>query len=245
MRVVVNYGRFMCRMSEERRMEAVSERPTFVGSSIPVEIVDDDELAAIEAAFLHASSSLQCSLPFPKSYAPSSIRALPLQRSRSLAESANYWLTQCLNRVNSLDSGQHAKPLLEVHPLSSTRSSTEISLPSNPPKGQSSCCKDSVSIKCCSSHEGRTLVSLQSTLDESNRKGDEVSDVEEDLIGITAQVEHSQGQIPAIPIIQDIEDLPSVKNAAKSQTEDVPLEPKPRCLSVTDFTAFVSSLFIL
>lgn len=230
--IIVNDARFMCRMSEESSMETVSERPAFVDSSIPIEIVDDDELAAIEAAFLQASS-VHCSLPRSKSYAPSSIRAPPLQRNRSLAESANYWLTQCLNvkgRVNSRDRGTCSVSILEVH-SSNCSSSTEISLPSNALKVKSqsynsSCCEDSVSIKCCSSREKETLVSLQSTLDESNPKGDEVSTVHKDL---------------AIPIVQDIEDLPSDKDAAKTPTEDVPPEPKPRCLSVTDFTAFVSS----
>ena len=232
-------------------MEAVSERPTCMDCSIPIEIVDDDELAAIETAFLQASSA-QCSLPRSKSYAPSSIRAPPLQRSRSLAESANYWLTQCVNvkdRVHSLDSATRSKSLLGVHSIPSTCSCTEIILSSNAVKvdGQSnnsSCCKDIVSIKCCNSHEKATLVSSQSALDESSCKRDELFNVKNDVTRIS-QLERPQGQAHEaaisveMPVVQDIEDLPSDKDVAKIQTEDVSLEPKPRCLSVTDFTAFV------
>ena len=253
--IFVNDAGFMGRISQETRMEAVSERPAFVDSSIPIEIVDDDELAAIETAFFQATSSVQCSLPRSKSCAHSLAHAPPLQRSLSLAESASGSLMQCLNvkdRVNSLDTGTCSKSLLEVHSISSSCSSSEISLPSTALKveGQiynSSCCEDRLSIKCCSSHEMAALVSSQSALDEAIRERDDMSDSKKDAMRITAQAEHPLGQTcaAAIPVVQDIEDLPSGKDAVGDQKETVPPEPKPRCLSVTDFTAFVRSLFIV
>ena len=199
-------------------METLGERARFVNSSIPIEIVDDDELAAIETAFCRISS-VQCS--------PNFASAPPLPPRRSLAESANYWLTQCSNvqeRVRNPESGTFSVPLLQVHTVLTTALKAE---------GQrhSSC--------CCRSHESKaTLVSSPSA-------GFEKSNAATDGTRTTADSGHLQGQTNevAIPVVQDIEDLPSEKDAVKSEQEGAPPEPKPRCLSVTDFTAFVRTLF--
>jgi hypothetical protein len=84
------------------------------------------------------------------------------------------------------------------------------------------------------------LVSSPSAGDESNLKGGGESNATRP----TAQDGHPQGQSneAAIPVVQDIEDLPGGKDAAVSDKEETPPEPKPRCLSVTDFTAFVRSI---
>jgi hypothetical protein len=223
-------------------MEAVSERARFVSSSIPIEIVDDEELAAIETAFLQVSS-VRCSLPHSKACSGSFGCAPVLQPKRSLAESANYWLRQCSSvqeRGRNPGTGTFSVPLLEVH----TISSNEVSLPSNALKAEaqssSSCCKSSVLVECCRSHEKTVLVSSPSAGDESNLKGGGESNATRP----TAQDGHPQGQSneAAIPVVQDIEDLPGGKDAAVSDKEETPPEPKPRCLSVTDFTAFVRSI---
>ncbi|KAG0554262.1 hypothetical protein KC19_12G077600 [Ceratodon purpureus] len=217
-------------------MEVVSERAKFVNDSIPIEIVDDDELAAIETAFLQVSS-VQCTLESSAACSGSLACGRPLQSKLSLAESASYWLRQCSNvkeRGRKPDSGTLSVPLLEVHTVSSVSCSSVVtSLTSNGVKAEgqshSSCCKDSVSLECCRSHEKATLVSSLSA-----------GGAESNATGATAQNGHPQGQNneAATPVVQDIEDLPSVKEAAKSEEEEAPPEPKPRCLSVTDFTAF-------
>jgi len=98
-------------------------------------------------------------------------------------------------------------------------------------------------MKRCSSREKASLVSAQSVLDELNP---DIPLVNKEVTSITAQVELPQGQAheSATTVVPDIEDLPGVKDATKTEEEDVPPEPKPRCLSVTDFTAFVRNLFI-
>lgn len=227
-------------------MEAASERARFVNSSIPIEIVDDDELAAIETAFLQVSS-VQCSLPHSRAYSSTFGCAQPLQPRCSLAESANYWLSQCSNvqeRVRNPDSGTFSVSLLEVHTISSSSCSyIETSLPSSALKdeGQSrnSCCKESVLV------EKTILVSSPSAGGESNViEGGELNSTV-DVTRTAAQNGHPQRQTleAPIPVVQDIEDVPNGSDAANSEKEEAPPEPKPRCLSVTDFTAFVRSLF--
>lgn len=175
-------------------------------SSIPIEIVDDDELAAIETAFLQVSS-VQSALSHPKTYVPLTCDP-PLRRVRSLAESANYWLTQCLNvqdRAKILEGGTNSETHIGVHSTSSTSRSTEISL--HP------------SVECCYSR-------------------DKALDSKDETEAI--QVEPPRGDTHEVgnTVAPDIEDLPCCKDGDKSQAEEAPPEPKPRCLSVTDFTAF-------
>ncbi|KAG0563073.1 hypothetical protein KC19_8G003100 [Ceratodon purpureus] len=181
-------------------MEAASERAMRVDDSITIEIVDDDELAAIEAAFLQVSSKSQLSKPF----ASSAIYSPPLKPGR-----------QCSN-LRSSDGGPCSVSHLEIRSKSGNP-------PSSRPDGHGN--NKNASVKCGSSSE------LVSVVDEPSS---EVSIVKNRATRVSGRVEE-----PAIAVVPDVEDLPGVKGAfRKTKEEEPPPEPKPRCLSVTDFTAF-------
>ncbi|KAG0585270.1 hypothetical protein KC19_3G272100 [Ceratodon purpureus] len=217
--------------------DVVTGRARPVNDSIPIDIVDDDELAAIETAFLRVSS-VQCSLERSAVCSPSSPGCgRPLQSTLSSAGSAGYWVRQCSNvqgRGGRPDSGTLCVPILEVHAVSSASCSSLVtSLPSKgaeaDAKFRGTCCKDSVTLGCCRAHEHETSVSSVSA-----------ACAESKATRASAQNGHPRGQTnaAAAAVAQDIEDLPSVTKQAKSEGEEAVPEQKPRCLSVTDFTAF-------
>lgn len=237
-----------------RLMETIVEiQASVTKGQIPFEVVDDDEFEAIEAALQHASSVPRI-LPHANSYPPSLRHRVTQsqQPKRSIAESCNSWLAQCSNhrQARSFDDKQIGSVLLlksgqsafstTVSCASLSKSSDSLVFKYTAVQGETtqgcSCDKenkshDGLSLKKCSCvpYSHSACKNIRSTEGAATPRADDVQVIQ----GAT------------VPAVADIEDVQgNKKDGAKSQMGDgsaLPSEPKPRCLSVTDFTALVSN----
>ena len=215
----------------------MDERTLTIKNHIPFEVVDDDELAAIESAFTQVHRPLS-----------QSNSCNPSQAKRTIAESCNSWLVQCSKRkVRSLSLNRQIGSVLILKQQST--SATIIS-------------KSSDSLLCensdCPKIRHRSRGASCSCSDKENSQEGTQASVERSRTGTTLGSTPSgpsliQGESSEPPIqepeVRDIEELVLTTNVTTSLRRDgdeepvvPPPEPKPRSLSVTDFTALVSIL---